>query len=64
VGVLCLAAQVVTFDMSGLGAVNRYGAEPRTRTEVEGRKLECGKLAQFQNMAGAAGVGVRMEGLS
>jgi len=24
-----LAAQVVTFDMSGSGAVNRYGAEPR-----------------------------------
>ena len=24
-----LAAQVVTFDMSGSGAVNRHGAEPR-----------------------------------
>ena len=24
-----LAAQVVTFDVSGSGAVNRYGAEPR-----------------------------------
>jgi hypothetical protein len=40
-----LAAQVVTFDMSGSGAVNRCGAALRTCTDVEGGKLERGELA-------------------
>jgi hypothetical protein len=41
------AGQVVTFDMSGSGAVIGVGGPRRgTRTDVEGGKLESGELAQ------------------
>jgi hypothetical protein len=40
------AAQVVTFDMSGSGTVIGVGAALRTRTDVEGRGLVSGELAQ------------------
>ena len=46
-----LAAQVVTFDMSGSGAVIGVGAALRTCTDVEGRKLERGELAQWNDTA-------------
>ena len=36
--------------------------KPRTRTDVEGGRLESGELAKCQHTAGAAGVGMPMEG--
>ena len=57
------AARVVTFDGSGSRAVNRCGARCGMCTDVEGGKLESGASAQWNDTAGAAGVGVRMEGV-
>jgi hypothetical protein len=48
-----VAARVVTFDMSGSGAVIGVGGLAAGRAE----------LAQCVNTAGPQGVGVRMEGL-
>ena len=49
------AAQVVTFDMSGSGAVNGVGG---------GTCGEARELARWNDTAGPAGVGVPMDGLS
>jgi len=40
-----LAGQVVTFDMSGSGAVNRWGPRSGMCTDGAGGKLESGELA-------------------
>ena len=58
------AAQFVTFDMSGSVAVKRCGGRGGMCTDVAGRKLESGELAQWNDTAGAAGGGMRMEGVS
>jgi hypothetical protein len=58
-------AQVVTFDMSDQGRLIGVGAALRVRTgtDVEGRQLESGELAQCSSTAGPAGVwGCRWKG--
>ena len=58
------AAQVVTFDMSGSGGGETVWGRGGMCTDVAGRKLESGELAQWNDTAGAAGGGMRMEGVS
>jgi hypothetical protein len=58
------AARVVTFDMSGSGAVIGVGGRRGMGTDGEGGKREGAELAQWNDTAGPAGVGVRMDGLS
>jgi hypothetical protein len=49
------AGQVVTFDVSGSGAVNRCGPRCGRATDVEGGKYESREHGSGNNMAGPAG---------
>ena len=51
------ATRVVTFDVSGSGAVNRWGAAPRTCTDVEGRKLGVASSRRARTRPVPQGVG-------
>ena len=56
------AAQVVTFDMSGSGAVNRCGAEPRNALMLRRQARAWRVGAVLEHGRSRRGWGMRMEG--